>query len=61
MGAKLHEVTPELESRFYTGGAGGSNIAHIAYIATTLPPRASAYSRGCRGRWGRARRVGKWH
>jgi catechol 2,3-dioxygenase-like lactoylglutathione lyase family enzyme len=27
-----HEVTPELESRFYTGGAGGSNIAHIAYI-----------------------------
>ena len=29
---ELHEVTPELESRFYTGGAGGSNIAHIAYI-----------------------------
>ena len=29
---ELHEVTPELESRFYTGGAGGSNIAHIGYI-----------------------------
>jgi hypothetical protein len=29
---ELHELTPELESRFYTGGAGGSNIAHIAYI-----------------------------
>jgi hypothetical protein len=29
---ELHQVTPELESRFYTGGAGGSNIAHIAYI-----------------------------
>jgi len=29
---KLHEVTPELESRFYTGAAGGSNVAHIAYI-----------------------------
>ena len=24
---ELHEATPELESRFYTGGAGGSNIA----------------------------------
>ena len=29
---QLHEVTPELEPRLYTGGAGGSNIAHIAYI-----------------------------
>jgi hypothetical protein len=29
---ELHEVTPELESRFYTGGASGSNIAPIAYI-----------------------------
>ena len=29
---ELHEVTPELESRYYTGGAGGSNIAHVAYI-----------------------------
>ena len=29
---ELHEVTSELESRFYTGGAGGSKIAHIAYI-----------------------------
>jgi len=29
---ELHEVTPELESRYYTGGAGGSNIAHIAYL-----------------------------
>ena len=29
---ELHDVTPELESRFYTGAAGGSNIAHIAYV-----------------------------
>jgi catechol 2,3-dioxygenase-like lactoylglutathione lyase family enzyme len=29
---ELHDVTPELASRFYTGVAGGSNIAHIAYI-----------------------------
>ena len=30
---KLHDVTPELESRIYPGRAGGGNIAHIAYIA----------------------------
>src|SRR5215208_4808668 len=29
---ELHEVTPELESHFYTGAAGGSRIGHIAYI-----------------------------
>jgi catechol 2,3-dioxygenase-like lactoylglutathione lyase family enzyme len=29
---ELHEVTPELESRFYSGAAGGSNIAHIGYV-----------------------------
>jgi catechol 2,3-dioxygenase-like lactoylglutathione lyase family enzyme len=27
-----HASATEVESRFYTGGAGGSNIAHIAYI-----------------------------
>jgi len=29
---QLHELTPELEPRLYTGSAGGGNIAHIAYI-----------------------------
>ena len=29
---QLHELTPELESRYYTGRAGGGNVAHIAYI-----------------------------
>jgi catechol 2,3-dioxygenase-like lactoylglutathione lyase family enzyme len=33
---KLHEVTPELESRVDPGRAGGSNIAHIAYIVDDL-------------------------
>ena len=30
---QLHELTPELESRYYTGRAGGGNIAHVAYLA----------------------------
>jgi len=29
---QLHEVTPELEPRLYTGVAGGANIAHVAYV-----------------------------
>ena len=34
---ELHEVSPELESRYYTGGAGGGgNIAHAAYLADDL-------------------------
>jgi catechol 2,3-dioxygenase-like lactoylglutathione lyase family enzyme len=33
---ELHELTPELESRYYTGGAGGGNVAHVAYLAEDL-------------------------
>ena len=29
---QLHELTPGLESRVYTGGVGGSNVGHIAYV-----------------------------
>ena len=29
---QLHEVTPALEPRLYTGTSGGSNIAHIAFL-----------------------------
>ncbi len=29
---QLHDVTPELEARVRPGGAGGSNISHIAYV-----------------------------
>lgn len=32
----LHEVTPALEARYYTGGAGGGNIAHAAYLVDDL-------------------------
>jgi catechol 2,3-dioxygenase-like lactoylglutathione lyase family enzyme len=33
---ELHDLTPELESRYYTGGSGGGNIAHVAYVVDDL-------------------------
>ena len=33
---QFHELTPELESRYYTGAAGGGNIAHVAYLVDDL-------------------------
>ena len=46
---KLHEVTPELESRLPTGVAGGSNISHIAYIVDDpATEREASRPPGCR-------------
>jgi hypothetical protein len=33
---QLHEVTPALAPRLYTGAQGGSNIGHVAYVVDDL-------------------------
>src|SRR5215211_5948078 len=40
---ELHEVTPELESRFYTVVPVAARSPTSATSSTTLPPRASVY------------------